>query len=81
MVDTLGLPLAIFVCAANIHDGQAGIELFPILDKTSKKLILIRGDKAYKGEFIQSAQWCNYKVEIGPPMRVVCLVQFLSPFS
>ena len=69
VVDTLGLPLAIFVCAANIHDGQAGIELLPILDKTSKKLKLIRGDKAYKGEFSLSANWCNYNVEISqkPP--------------
>ena len=27
MVDTLGLPLAIYVCAANIHDSVCGIEL------------------------------------------------------
>ena len=64
VVDTLGLPLAIYVCAANIHDSVAGIELFPILDKTSKELKLIRADNAYKGNFIISAGWCGYTVEI-----------------
>lgn len=64
VVDTLGLPLAIFVCAANIHDSIAGIELLPILHKTSKKLKLIRADNAYKGDFIVSSAWCGYNIEI-----------------
>lgn len=69
VVDTLGLPLAIYVCAANIFDNVAGIELFPILDKTAKKLILIHADNGFRGDFIQSALWCNYTVEISqkPP--------------
>lgn len=37
-VETLGLPLAVFVCAANIFDSVAGIELFPLLDKSAKNL-------------------------------------------
>jgi putative transposase len=39
------------------------------LDKTSKKLQLIRGDKSYRGEFVESALWCSYEVEISqkPP--------------
>lgn len=64
VVDTLGLPLAIYVCAANIYDSVAGIELFPILDKTAKKLQLIRADNAFKGGFIEAASWCHYSVEI-----------------
>ena len=47
VVDTIGLPLAIHICAANIFDGNGGIELLPILDKTSPKLELIRADGAY----------------------------------
>jgi putative transposase len=57
VVDTLGLPLPIYVCATNIHDSVAAIELLPILDKTSKKLKLIRADNAYKDDFIVSAGW------------------------
>jgi transposase len=64
VVDTLGLPLAIYVCAANIADGNAGIELLPILEKTSPKLELIRADQAYKKTFTEAASWCNFKVEV-----------------
>lgn len=64
VVDTLGLPLAIYVCAANIHDSVCGIELFPALNKTSKELKLIRADSAYKGEFVTAAGWCGYTIEI-----------------
>lgn len=69
VVDTLGLPLAIFVCAANTHDSKAAIELLPILNKTSKKLQLIRADNAYKGDFVISAKWCKYDIEVSqrPP--------------
>jgi putative transposase len=64
VVDTLGLPLAIHVCAANIHDGVAGIELLPILEKTAPKLSLIRADNAYKGTFTEAASWYHYTVEV-----------------
>lgn len=64
VVDTLGLPLAIHVCAANISDGIAGIELLPILEKTSPKLTLIRADQAYKKTFTEAATWCHYTVEV-----------------
>jgi putative transposase len=69
LVDTLGLPIAIFVCAANIQDGIAGIELLPFIDKTTGKLKLIRADNAYRNDFIQAAQWCGYTVEVSqkPP--------------
>lgn len=64
VVDVLGLPLAIHVCAANIADGIAGIELLPILEKTAPKLTLIRADGAYKGTFTQAALWCGFTVEV-----------------
>lgn len=69
LVDTLGLPLAIFVCAANIQDGIAGIELLPLIDKSTKQLKLIRADKAYRSDFTEAAQWCGYTVEVSqkPP--------------
>lgn len=50
-VDTLGLPLAIFISAANIHDGQASVELLPQLDRCTSRLKLIRGDEHYGGYF------------------------------
>ena len=69
VVDTLGLPLAIHVSAANINDGQAGIELLWQLEKASKRLELIRADKAYRGQFVTAAGYCKYQVEISqkPP--------------
>lgn len=68
-MDTLGLPLAIFVCAANLFDSVAGIELFPLLDKSAKKLRLIYADSGFKGQFVEGAFWCKYTVEISqkPP--------------
>ena len=56
LVDTLGLPLVIFVCAANIQDGIAGIELLPLIDKSTKQLKLIRADKVYRSDFTEAAQ-------------------------
>lgn len=69
LVDTLGLPIAIFVCAANIQDGIAGIELLPLIEKSTKRLKLIRADKAYRSDFTEAAQWCGYAVEVSqkPP--------------
>lgn len=69
VVDTLGLPLAIYVCAANISDGVAGIELLPILETNSPKLKFIRADQGYKKNFVEAANWCHYEVEISqkPP--------------
>jgi putative transposase len=69
LVDTLGLPLAIFVCAANIQDGIAGIELLPLIDNTTEQLTLIRADKAYRSDFTEAAQWCGYTTEVSqkPP--------------
>lgn len=64
VVDTLGLPLAIFVCAANLFDSIAGIELLPLLSKSAKKLRLIYADNGFKGKFIEGAFWCRYIVEI-----------------
>lgn len=68
-VDVLGLPLALHVSAANVHDGEAGKELLWQLDKVSKRLELLRADKAYRGEFVQCADYYNWTVEISqkPP--------------
>lgn len=69
VVDTLGLPLAIYVSAANVHDSIAAIELLPLLNKTSKDLKLMRADKAYRGDFEMWAKYCKITVEISqkPP--------------
>jgi putative transposase len=63
-VDTLGLPLAIHVGAANEHDGQAGINILAQIQQSSDKMQLIRADAGYKGEFKEAAFWYNYEVEI-----------------
>ncbi|MBD2700258.1 IS5 family transposase [Spirosoma sp. BT702] len=63
-VDSLGLPVAIYVSAANLADGQAGKELLWQLDGLDQRLALIMADKAYRGEFEEAASWCGYRVEI-----------------
>ena len=63
-VDSLGLPVAIHVSAANCHDGQQGIELLPQLESCRPRLELICADAAYGGDFQQAASWCGYRVEI-----------------
>lgn len=62
-VDCLGLPLAIFVSAANMHDGEAGVELLWQLDLVSKRLELIRGDQHYGGYFKECAAIYKWEVE------------------
>jgi putative transposase len=63
-VDSLGLPLALHVSAANKHDGQQGIELLWQLEKASSRLELIRADHAYQGYFVECADYYNWTVEI-----------------
>ena len=52
-VDSLGLPLAISVSAANVHDGEGAYDLLWRIEKVSSKMKLIRADGAYGGEFSQ----------------------------
>jgi putative transposase len=68
-VDTLGLPHALHVSAANKSDGEQGKELFWQLDTQAQRLQLIRADKAYRGDFETCAEYYNWKVEISqkPP--------------
>lgn len=63
-VDSLGLPVAVYVSAANLPDGEAGKELLWQVDALNQRLDLIVADKAYRGEFEQAAGWCGYRVEI-----------------
>jgi transposase len=63
-VDSLGLPVALHVSAANAHDGQQGIELLPQLEACRPRLTLICADAAYGGDFQRAADWCGYRVEI-----------------
>ena len=63
-VDALGLPLALHVSAANIHDTDAGIDLLWQLEIASDRLELICGDKAYRGYFSTCAEYYKWKVEI-----------------
>lgn len=50
-VDKFGLPLAIKVTPANVHDGEAGIELLPQIEANTQRIKLIRADKSYGGTF------------------------------
>lgn len=63
-VDSLGLPLAVAVTAANVNDGKAGFELLWQMDEESERLSLIRADHAYQGEFEVAASYYHYTVEI-----------------
>ena len=64
VVDALGLPLAIHVGAANIYDGNAGLELLATLEQRVQKGVLICADHAYRGGFEQGALCYDFKVEI-----------------
>ena len=68
-VDSLGLPWAIYVGAADEQDGIAGLELLPQLAKAANGLSLICADKAYKGSFLYYAGFYKWEVEISqkPP--------------
>ncbi len=63
-VDTLGLPLALHVSAANVYDGKAGIELLWQIEQASDRMELIRTDNTYKGYFVECADYYNWTVEI-----------------
>lgn len=62
-VDTLGLPIAIFVSAADVHDGDAGLELLWQIDLVSDRMELIRGDKHYGGYFKDCAAYYKWRVQ------------------
>jgi transposase len=50
-VDSQGLPLAISVSAANVHDGEGAYDLLWRIEKVTSNMHLIRADGAYRGEF------------------------------
>lgn len=50
-VDVLGLPLAIHIGPANVHDSVEGIELLWQIEEASSRIELLTADKAYRGEF------------------------------
>lgn len=65
IVDSLGYPIAIFVSAANAHDGQTGFELLWRIDEMDDNQIeKILGDAGYKGEFVTYAKYYKIEVEI-----------------
>lgn len=63
-VDSLGLPHAVDVTAANVYDGNAGLNLLWQLDEASKRLSLIRADHSYEGDFQAAAAYYKWTVEI-----------------
>jgi putative transposase len=71
-VDSLGLPWAVYVGAADGQDGIAGLELLPQLALTTNRLSLICADSAYKGSFSYYAGFYGWQVEISqkPPSAV-----------
>lgn len=64
IVDTQGLPLSIYVGAANEADGKEGIELLAFLQKNYVNVKTISADAAYKKTFEQAAFWCDIELEI-----------------
>lgn len=63
-VDSLGLPVVVYVSATNVQDGEAGKELLWQDEYINQRLDLWVADKAYQGRFEQSAAWCGYRVEV-----------------
>jgi transposase len=64
-VDSLGLPIAISVTSAQVHDGQGGFELLWQLDENAERLSMICADMAYRGEFSDVVENIyKWKIEI-----------------
>lgn len=63
LVDTLGLPLAIHVSAADVADGEGGFDLLWQAEKRSTRMELIRADQAYAKVFRQAAAYYGWQVE------------------
>ena len=63
VVDSLGLPLAISVTAANIYDGNEGKNLLEQLKTVSTRMELIRANDTYKGSFVDEAKAYGWVVE------------------
>ena len=54
-VDSQGLPRAIHISKADVHDSHGGLDLLLQLESSSERLELIVGDKAYGGMFRELA--------------------------
>lgn len=52
ITDTMGLVLAVFVHAANIHDSKAGIDIIAMLRGRFSRMKKIVADGGYRGELI-----------------------------
>ena len=68
-VDSLGLPLGIYISAANVHDAEAGLEVLREIDHWTANLTLIVGDMSYGGEFknlAKAAYQCEVKTSKRP---------------
>ncbi|WPV70628.1 IS5 family transposase [Chitinophaga sp. LS1] len=64
-VDSLGLPIAISVSSANVHDSIGAFDLLWRIDKVSHRMKLIRTDKAYCGDFSEMVEkYYKWKMEI-----------------
>ena len=64
-VDTLGLPIAISVTWAQVHDGQGRFELLWQLEQSSDRLSLICADMVYRREFTDVVENIyKWKIEI-----------------
>ena len=64
LVDTLGLPIAIHVSAADISDAVGGYDLLHQTEHLEGKLKLIRADQAYADMFREAASWYGFEVEV-----------------
>ena len=51
VVDKFGLLIAVLVTKANLHDGEAGIEMLWTIEEASNRVELIRADGTYAGAF------------------------------
>lgn len=47
VVDSLGLPIVVYISKANVHDSRGGINLLWLIEPYSERLELIVGDNAY----------------------------------
>jgi putative transposase len=72
IVDSNGLPVAVRVTAANAADGEAALEMLPMLGALKlDRLRVVRADGAYKGAFTAAAAFYDWRVDTtqAPPPK------------
>ena len=71
ITDKMGLILAVFVHAANIHDSKAGIDIITMLKGRFSRLNKIVADGGYRGELIETVIPIVFQSELPRNIEII----------